>query len=145
MTAIQRYAHAFETISTHDLGSLMKLYSDNARFSDPFNEVQGAYAINQIFEDMMRKHPNCQFSVTEIIGNESPFYLRWKFAPDHQRPLLIEGVSRVTIDDAGKVSQHIDYWDACSQLYTQLPLVGAVCKIVRRIFQTRIDTQRHNH
>ena len=57
---------------------------------------------------------------------------RW---PD--KPLTIEGASELDLDPAsGLVTAHVDHWDAASQLYEHVPLLGAVLRRLRRRIAT---------
>ena len=46
---VQRIVALFEALSLQDLPRLADIYSPDARFKDPFNEVQGVAAIQDIF------------------------------------------------------------------------------------------------
>ena len=48
--AVVRVVVFFENLSPADLAALGTLYAPEARFKDPFNEVQGLPAITHIFE-----------------------------------------------------------------------------------------------
>ena len=43
-----------------------------------------------------------------------------------------EGVSRMQINEEGKVISHIDYWDAAENVYEKIPLLGAVLRFIKR-------------
>jgi steroid Delta-isomerase len=44
-------------------------------------------------------------------------------------------VSEVRVDAAGRVTEHVDHFDAGSQLYARLPVVGPLVRLVRRRLQ----------
>ena len=46
---------AFEGLTPDRLDALGSLYTDDARFKDPFNEVQGRPAIRAIFAHMFER------------------------------------------------------------------------------------------
>jgi hypothetical protein len=41
-------------------------------------------------------------------------------------------MTEVHFDQSGKVAAHLDHWDAASQLYEHVPLLGGVLRIIRR-------------
>ena len=50
------------------------------------------------------------------------------------RQLDITGASMVMFADDGRVMTHVDYWDAASQLYEKLPIIGWLLKKLRQLF-----------
>lgn len=138
---LQRYRDFFESLNPHELGKIDQLFSEDALFRDPFNRVRGRAAIRRIFEHLLAEHPQARFEVTEIADNGDSCYLRWLFRPDPQRPLCIEGVSRVRFDAQGRACEHLDYWDSNSELFARLPLLGGLVRWLLRRLQTRAADQ----
>ncbi|MBU4505359.1 MAG: nuclear transport factor 2 family protein, partial [Gammaproteobacteria bacterium] len=54
----------FESLTPGNLGQLEAFYSADARFKDPFNDVQGVAAIRAIFEHMFVALSAPRFVVT---------------------------------------------------------------------------------
>jgi len=44
----------------------------------------------------------------------------------------IHGASHLRFDAAGRIAYHRDYWDAASELYAKLPLIGPVMRYLQR-------------
>jgi hypothetical protein len=45
---------------------------------------------------------------------------------------MFEGVSRLKMNDEGRVIEHIDYWDAAEHLYAKMPIIGWLIGIIKR-------------
>ena len=65
--AVQRLVDFFEQLQPQDLNRLAELYAAEARFKDPFNEVQGLPAIERVFAHMFKALDSPHFIVTERI------------------------------------------------------------------------------
>lgn len=129
---VQRY---FETLSRERLAALSEVYSDEARFKDPFNEVQGVTAIRAIFEHMYRELGDPRFSVTAVVGAGDQAFMTWDFRFRHPRlhgEQLIRGATHLRFDPDGRVNLHRDYWDAAEELYEKLPMIGTLVRLLRR-------------
>ena len=50
--AVDRISAFFETLSPESLNGIGAVYAPGARFKDPFNEVQGLAAIEQVYRHM---------------------------------------------------------------------------------------------
>lgn len=127
------YLSFFETVTPETLPRLDALVAPDVRFRDPFNDVAGPAAMRQVFEDMFARFDGPRFVVMDRADSARRCYVRWRFtACNGGRDWTIVGVSEISVDGAGRIVEHIDHWDAASQVYERLPLVGALIRFVRR-------------
>jgi hypothetical protein len=133
-TATRSYAEFFASLTPESLAELDRFFDPNVRFRDPFNDVTGLTAVHRIFDDMFERTLDPCFEIAEILPGSSFSYIRWHF--HFAAPMLgrrtIEGVSRIAFNDAFKVTEHVDFWDAASGVYEALPLAGPVIRVLRR-------------
>jgi ketosteroid isomerase-like protein len=135
--ASERIAQFFETLQPADLPKLAQLYSQDARFKDPFNDVTGVPAITAIFEHMFANLHEPRFVVTERVVQGEQCVLVWEFhfrfktvRPAEWQRIL--GASHLRFDAQGQVTLHRDYWDAAEELYEKLPVVGSVMRWLKK-------------
>jgi hypothetical protein len=129
--------HFFENLQRSELSRLGQIYAPQARFRDPFNEVQGVAQIEAIFQHMYRSLEQPHFYVTERVMQGRQCFLVWDFRFRFQRfsPAqwqTVHGSSHLRFDDQGLVEYHRDYWDAAQELYEKLPAVGSLMRWLRR-------------
>ena len=135
--SVKRLVQFFEQLQPQDLQRLSEMYAPDARFKDPFNDVQGLGAIERIFVHMFDTLHAPHFKVTGEIAQEHQCFLTWKFRFRFKRynPTLwqtIEGGTHLVFNSAGLVTLHRDYWDAAEELYEKLPLVGGLMRWLKR-------------
>jgi ketosteroid isomerase-like protein len=135
--AVERLVQFFEKLQPQDLPRLAQMYVQDARFKDPFNEVQGLPAIERIFAHMFESLDSPHFIVTERIVQGQQCFLVWDFRFrfkrfDTQNWQTVRGGTHLTFDDAGLVTLHRDYWDAAEELYEKLPVVGSLMRWLKR-------------
>lgn len=134
--AVTAYAAFFESLTPERLPELADYFAPDARFRDPFNDVRGLAAIEAVFRHMYEQCDDVRVVVEEVVAGEGVAYLRWRFhfrlrgERADRRP--IDGVSRVAFDADGRVTEHLDYWDAAGELYSQFPVLGALMRWLRR-------------
>jgi ketosteroid isomerase-like protein len=132
----QRVIEAFETLKREDLSRLDQLYADDARFKDPFNEVQGLPAIRGVFEHMFAALDSPRFIVTQAIVQGDQCFLVWDFLFRFRRfssePQTVRGGSHLRFAADGRIALHRDYWDTAEELYEKLPGVGALMRWLKR-------------
>ena len=135
--AVQRLVQFFEKLQPQDLPRLPELYAADARFKDPFNEVQGLVAIERIFAHMFESLDSPHFIVTERIVQGTQCFLVWDFRFrlrrfDTSTWQTVRGSTHLVFNDAGLVTLHRDYWDAAEELYEKLPVVGGLMRWLKR-------------
>ena len=135
--AVQRLVQFFEQLQPQDLPRLADLYAPDARFKDPFNEVQGVAAIERLFAHMFESLDGPHFIVTERIMQGTQCFLVWDFRFrfkrfDTQTWQTVRGGTHLVFNDAGQVTLHRDYWDAAEELYEKLPLVGGLMRWLKQ-------------
>ncbi len=127
----------YHTLTPERVARLPDYYSDDAYFKDPFNEVQGAAAIQRIFTHMYRQVDAPRFIVTDRVADANGAVLIWEFlfsrrGGNSQETQRIRGSSHLKFNAAGKVTYHRDYWDAAEELYMKLPLLGCLMRALQR-------------
>ena len=135
--AVQRLVQFFETLKPQDVPRLHELYAAEARFKDPFNEVQGLDAITHIFAHMFEALDGPHFIVTERIVQGQQCFLVWDFRFrfkrfDTETWQTVRGGTHLQFNAQGLVTLHRDYWDAAEELYEKLPLVGGLMRWLKR-------------
>lgn len=127
----------FENLSPSSLAGIQHYYAPNARFKDPFNDVQGVGAIAHIFLHMFDTLESPRFVVVERVVQGTQCFLTWEFhfrfkAMRKGQDQCILGASHLRLGPDGLVTLHRDYWDAAEELYEKLPLVGSLMRWLKR-------------
>lgn len=127
----------FETLSPQTVARIPEFYAANARFKDPFNDVQGAAAIEHVFGHMFKQLEAPRFVVGERFAEGRGAVLMWELhfgvrVWGRLRKQVIRGASHLQFAVDGKVELHRDYWDTAEELYMKLPVLGALMRGLRR-------------
>ena len=130
MSPIENYGDFFAHLNADfDDEVFHAVFAPDAYFHDPFQEVHTANAIIKIFRHMYRTLDNPKFEILDSIGDEKKGFIRWSFVYGQER---FEGVSHVRFDDKGRVVSHIDYWDAASNVYEKIPILGFILNRIKK-------------
>ena len=134
---LERLVRFFEQLGPADLDRIGELYAPAACFKDPFNEVEGVAAIEQIFRHMFESLHEPRFVVTSRMLQGREAFLCWDFvfrfkSFRSQELQTIRGATQLRFDDQGRVELHRDYWDAAEELYEKLPVVGGLMRWLKR-------------
>lgn len=135
--AVDRIADTFQALTPAGVETLGAIYTPDARFKDPFNDVQGLAEIQQIFRHMYESLENPRFVVTGRIVQDAQCFLTWEFhfafkSFQREKAQRILGGSHLVLDGEGRITLHRDYWDAAEELYEKLPVVGGLMRWLKR-------------
>lgn len=135
--AVDRIVAFFETLTPRSVERLGELYTEDAYFKDPFNEVRGVPQIQRIFHHMYEQLQEPRFVVTARLAQGEQVFLSWDFRFRFKRyspatEQLIRGGSHLLLAPDGRIRLHRDYWDAAEELYEKLPVVGGLMRWLKR-------------
>ena len=132
----QKIVALFERLTPAELPQLADIYTADARFKDPFNEVRGAAAITRIFEHMFKALEAPRFVIRDVVVQGDQCFLSWDFVfrlrRDRGVEQLIRGATHLQLAPDGRIAVHRDYWDAAEELYEKLPVVGTLMRWLKR-------------
>ena len=135
-TRVQGVVALFEHLTPQDLPRLADFYTPDARFKDPFNEVQGTAAITAVFAHMFEALDGPRFVIRDTLVQGEQCFLSWDFhfrmKRFDRREQCIHGASHLHLAADGRIRVHRDYWDAAEELYEKLPVVGGLMRWLKQ-------------
>ena len=135
---LARYIRFYETLTEASLKTIDAHFTPDAYFRDPFNEVTGVEKIRLVFDDMFKTIGQPDFKVYDSAWSDTAdghAYMRWTFKYKIRGkglPVAVDGVSHMIFNVEGRVTSHIDHWDAAQGLYEHLPVIGWVLRAIRK-------------
>ena len=127
----------FETLTPAHLTQLSQWYMPDARFKDPFKQVQGVAQVQAVFQHMFDVLENPRFVITNRIVQDDQCFVVWDFLFRYktmQRGVdqRIHGGSHLVFkpgdDGVWRIATHRDYWDAAEEMYEKFPVVGSLMR-----------------
>ncbi len=132
--ALAAYGRFYETMTRASLPAIAALVAPDIRFRDPFNDVRGVDDVVRLLS-MMYAHGTPRFEVLDRALSQQAGYILWRFASEPSgggAPIVITGMSEIHFTPDGLVCEHIDHWDAGSQFYERIPVLGWLVRKVKR-------------
>lgn len=136
-TTLAQTIAAFESLTPDSIVGLERIYAPEARFIDPFNDVQGLAQVQAVFRHMFETLEQPRFVVTGQVVDGDQCFLLWDFhfrfrSFRRDTAQTLAGTSHLRFDSLGRITLHQDYWDAAHGLYQKMPVVGALMRWLRR-------------
>ena len=134
----ERYRMFLENLDRASLDRLPELVTADVHFKDPFNDLRGADKMAVAFHHMFDKVENVRFKTGHVACADKVCLMDWRFEGSLSgKPWAFDGASVIHFAADGRVSAHIDYWDAASNFYERLPVIGWLLAKIRRTLAVR--------
>ncbi|MGL6071335.1 nuclear transport factor 2 family protein [Craterilacuibacter sp.] len=130
---LARHLDWFASLSPASLTDIDRVYAADARFSDPFQKIEGREAIGAVYGRMFEKLQAPRFTIIDTVCEDKRAFVTWDFSFSLMgRARSIHGGSLLLLDEAGLITEHRDYWDAAGGVYEALPLLGTLLRWLKR-------------
>ena len=128
-----RVVRFYEQLKPDSLAHIHTVYSEQATFKDPFNDVKGLSAITRVFQHMFDTLDEPRFVVLHTMTQGDQAWLTWNFIIRRaQGDWTIHGATHLRFAEDGRIKQHRDYWDPAQELYARLPILGPCVRWLTR-------------
>ena len=135
---VKKYINLFSNLSPENINEFDNLISEDIIFIDPFNNIKGANSFKKIFNHMFENLKDPKFLILDYSINNQRVFLKWKMTFFAFKSLqIIEGMSELILNDDGKISTHIDYWDSLNGIFIKIPFIGFIYKISLFMFKAK--------
>lgn len=133
-SGLDAYLAFWEGLGPDRIDDLDTVTTEDVRFSDPFNDVQGREALRDVLKHMFANTRNPRFAVTERAWAGDTAFVRWRFTASVKSlgAWDVVGMSALELDPTGRVSRHTDYWDSAPAVWLRLPFIGSVLRRIAR-------------
>ena len=131
---IEAFAAALEAASPDTIEAILALCAEEVEFRDPFNHTHTKAGFRAVLVHMFKGVKGLKFTVHEIIGADDNWVLKWTFTGQARLigELAIDGLSEIRLNAAGLVTRHIDYWDTWGPVFSRIPILGALARMLAR-------------
>jgi hypothetical protein len=131
--AFHRYRKVLQGLGPPSLHTLDAVVTKDVHFKDPFHDVFGADEMKAIYLHLFRAVEDLLFTIDHWACADDRVYFRWTLSAQLSgKPWMVTGVTCATFNISGRVTDHVEYWDAASQLYERFPVIGSLLRYVRR-------------
>ena len=131
--AFEKYRTFLEGLTAEKLHYLTRYVAPDVSFRDPFHDISGLARMQGIFQKLFDKVKGTKFKIINHAITGRVVFFQWQLNGIlYGRPWIVEGMTSITFNEEEKVTQHIEYWDAASQIYERFPVIGQLLRFFRR-------------
>lgn len=116
---------------------LLPYYAADVHFTDTVQELHGLDAFREMVERLAARSSELRMDVLHAAMQENVIFIEWEMTLLFRktRPAVIHGVSRMTLNAEGKISEQRDYYDLWGDIFDNIPLWNKLYrKFMRKVF-----------
>lgn len=115
-----------------NLDEIRRYYAPDCRFRDPIHRFQGADRLARLYAAMFANLEAPRFIIQRHAVGADALFIEWRFSARWRgRDVGFDGSSRLLLGADGRVTEHLDYWDAAEAVYYRLPLIGPLLRMLQ--------------
>jgi len=127
------YCAFLRRISAENLDEMARHIAPNVHFKDPFNDVNSLAHMQAIYADMFEQVSDFTFDIHEQLSAGPVTVITWTLGGSVMgKSWAVDGASRLIFNEAGLLTEHVDFWDAAGGLYERFPVIGWLLGVIRR-------------
>jgi steroid delta-isomerase len=131
-----RYNKFVEQLTDESVEEFREFASPNVRYRDPMMDAKGVDAALAYMHKWFKDLDGLRFEMKGYARNGQIVFQHWlmtfRIKKQPKRLWELDGVSKIVFDDAGKIEDQIDYWDA-SPLLESFPVLGKVVTLIKKL------------
>jgi len=134
---IKKYQAFFENLTDENVDEFRNLAVPRIRYQDPFMDSRGIDAVTASMHKWFKNLTEIQFQMTSHGVDGFMVFQHWimkfRIRKLPKRLWELEGISKITFNEFGKVIDQIDYWDS-APLLESIPVLGKIVTLLKKFF-----------
>lgn len=136
MSAVEKFTQFYQQLEPKDVCQLNQLYDENVVFIDPVAKHTGLAALQDYFDRLLKHTDSCRFDIKCVSDTQPRVFVSWQMLFIHPRlnsgkQVTVNGVTELEFK-LDKVVFHRDYYDLGEMLYENIPVLGALVRLLKK-------------
>lgn len=131
------WSKTYNTDGKPDWSHILPYYDDEIHFRDSVQELHGIIEFKAMTERLTRRSKDLKMNLVRTVQHENDIFIEWEMTISFKRypSSVMYGISRLTINEKGKIIEQRDYYDLWGDIFDNIPRFGkAYRKFMKRKF-----------
>jgi hypothetical protein len=136
-TIVELWSKTYNTEGKPDWSHILPFYDDHIYFRDSIQEIHGIEDFRVMTERLTERSKDLKMHIVRAAQQENIIFIEWEMTISYKKnpSSVLYGSSRVTINEAGKISEQRDYYDLWGDIFDNIPRFGkAYRKFMKKKF-----------
>ena len=130
------WSKTYNTDGKPDWSHILPFYDTNIYFRDSIQELHGMNEFKAMTERLTERSKDLKMNITEAVMQDRKIFIEWEMTIRFKRnpSSILYGSSRLTLNEAGKITEQRDYYDLWGDIFDNIPRFG---KAYRRFMKRK--------
>ena len=136
-TITELWSKTYNTKGKPDWSHILPYYDEQIIFRDSIQEIHGIAEFTAMTERLADRSKDLKMHIVRTAQQENIIFIEWEMTISYKKnpSSVIYGSSRVTLNEAGKITEQRDYYDLWGDIFDNIPRFGkAYRKFMHRKF-----------
>jgi limonene-1,2-epoxide hydrolase len=136
-TIQELWSRTYNTDGKPDWSHILPFYDEAIYFRDSIQEIQGLDEFKAMTKRLTDRSKELKMALVNTSMDGSIVYLEWEMTIAYKKnpSSVVYGLSRLTLNDHGKIIEQRDYYDLWGDIFDNIPRFGkAYRKFMKRKF-----------
>ena len=127
----------YNTKGKPDWSHILPYYDDNVYFKDCIQEISGIKEFTEMTKRLTKRSKELEMKIVNIMMEGRTLFFEWemKLCFGKYPSSIVYGLSRITLNQEGKIIQQRDYYDLWGDIFDNIPQFGKIYrKIMKKMF-----------
>jgi limonene-1,2-epoxide hydrolase len=109
-----------------DWSHILPYYDENIYFRDSIQEIKGIDEFKKMTERLTKRSKDLNMKLVKVVQDGNDIFLEWEMTIIYKKypSSTLYGISRLTINDKGKIIEQRDYYDLWGDIFDNIPYWG---------------------
>ena len=136
-TVKELWSRTYNTEGQPDWSHILPFYAEDIYFKDSIQTIQGIKPFTEMTQRLASRSKNLKMKIVHAVMKENIIFIEWEMTLGFKKypDSTLYGVSRLTLNEEGKIKEQRDYYDLWGDIFDNIPGFGkAYRKFVIRKF-----------
>jgi limonene-1,2-epoxide hydrolase len=125
-TIIELWSKTYNTEGKPDWSHILPFYDEKIYFRDSIQEIHGIEDFTAMTERLADRSKDLKMHIVRTAQQENIIFIEWEMTISYKKnpSSVLYGSSRVTLNEAGKITEQRDYYDLWGDIFDNIPRFG---------------------
>lgn len=131
------WVKTYNTDGKPDWSHILPYYDEHILFRDTIQEIRGIKAFKAMTVRLTRRSKDLSMKLLRTVQHEQDIFIEWEMTISYKKypSSVMYGVSRLSINERGKIIEQRDYYDLWGDIFDNIPAFGKLYrKFMKKVF-----------
>jgi len=120
------WTRTYNTDGKPDWSHILPYYDDNIYFRDTIQEIRGIDEFKEMTDRLTERSKDINMKLVKAVQQGNDIFIEWEMTISYKKypSSILYGLSRLTINEHGKIIEQRDYYDLWGDIFDNIPSFG---------------------